>query len=1039
MIRGLIEKFGGMSAMSRALGHNYPTTVQGWKTSGTIPIWRRESVLSAVEREGIQITSREHKYLSHGLDRKRHHSDKPANDAMEAEWALQLIDQAPDLVCLCRNGKISYINAAGVRWLGLRSKKMIVGQPFTDFVHSDYREIAAELADNRHNESEPMPLKLTPRKGGVIDAEVVFLPFGDSANRTVAIQARNITERLRSANAILSSESRYRNLIEQALDMICVCEGGVVSFINAAGTRILGAKDPAQLIGRKLSKLVHPDYREIIAEGLDSFIDEGTAIPLKFVRLDRKVIDVEVAVMSFGGVGKSSFMMEARDITEQIRSAETLRNREQRLRGIMNSVAEAIITIDEKGVIQSFNPAAETVFGYGVREVLGKNVKILMTEDISGKHDGYIRRYLRSGKPRVIGGKQLEEVGRRKDGSVFPLEISITELRHGKQRLFTGMLRDITERKRAEEDLRKAHDELEERVEERTKELTEEIGERRRAEEKLNLAAKVIANLNEAVVIVDTAFKVTSVNPAFNLITGFSPEEILGQHPPFFKTIKSNKDLNSKMRTSLKRKASWEGEFWCKHKNGEKYAVRLSLSAITDEKGKVQQYAAVLNDITKRKKDEERIHYQANYDTLTDLPNRSLFHDRLNQSLPSMMRLKAKLGLMFIDLDGFKLINDTLGHDCGDILLQETSNRLSECIRDGDTVARLGGDEFTVIMPNLHDPQNAPLLAQRILDGLNKPFDLKGQEAFISCSIGITIYPDDATEAADLIKNADAAMYRAKEQGKANYQFFTADLNEDVKERLVLKTGLNKALERNEFVLHYQPKLDINSGRVNSCEALMRWVNDDLGMVSPVRFIPIIEETGQVVEIGEWALRTACEQHIAWREQGLPPLRIAVNLSARQLREVSFVKIVEDILKETGVEPDGLEIEITESMLMSDSAKAVVALDQLHDMGLHVAMDDFGTGYSSLSYLKRFPIDTIKIDRSFVNDITTSPDDAEIIRTIITMGQTLNRKIVAEGVETEDQLELLRSYRCDEIQGYIFSRPLPADGMMAFFEEKGLL
>ncbi|HEB80222.1 MAG TPA: bifunctional diguanylate cyclase/phosphodiesterase, partial [Rhodospirillales bacterium] len=645
MILGLMKKFGGMSAMARALGHKYPTTVQGWKDSGAIPHWRFASVIAAAKAHGVELSKEELAHLGQG------------------------------------------------------------------------QEAAAEI----------------PESVAKFDA----------------------------ASAILRSENRYRALIEQALDMICVCAHGKVTFINAAGIKMLGATSSNQIIGHELIKLVHSDYQDIIAEGLENFIDEGTVVRLKFVRLDKQVIDVEIAVMSIGSFGEKSFMMEAHDITEQVRVAATLR---------------------------------------------------------------------------------------------------------------------------------KAHHELEQRVEERTRELTEEIAERRRAEEKLELSAKVIANLNEAVVIVDTDFRVISVNPAFSQITGYSINEVMGDRPHFHAAITEDPEFRAKLNDSLDRKGSWEGEFWCKHKNGNDHALRLSLSAISDDLGEAQKYVAVLSDITKRKQDEERIHFQANFDALTGLPNRSLFHDRLNQSLPTMERSNSKLGLMFIDLDGFKLVNDTLGHDRGDLLLIEASKRLTNCIRSGDTVARLGGDEFTVIMPNLTDSRNAPLLGQRILDALSEPFDLNGQEAFISGSIGITIFPDDAKDATSLIKNADAAMYRAKDQGKANFQFFTADLNEDVKERLFLKNNLSKALERDEFVLHYQPKLNIQSGAVTSCEALMRWVNDNMGgMVSPVRFIPIIEETGQVVEIGEWALWTACEQHKAWCAEGLPPIRIAVNLSARQLREPDFV------------------------------------------------------------------------------------------------------------------------------------------------------
>ncbi|MHA1597880.1 MAG: putative bifunctional diguanylate cyclase/phosphodiesterase, partial [Alphaproteobacteria bacterium] len=529
--------------------------------------------------------------------------------------------------------------------------------------------------------------------------------------------------------------------------------------------------------------------------------------------------------------------------------------------------------------------------------------------------------------------------------------------------------------------------------------------------------------------------RVTSINPAYTIMTGFKADKVMGKMPAFYKMLKKDGGLAAKMHHDLEKKGRWEGEFWNKKQDGERYAVRLSIAAIINEESDTVQYAAVLNDITKRKQDEERIFYQANYDSLTGLPNRALFMDRLDQGLETMQRMNLKLGLMFIDLDGFKLVNDTLGHDVGDLLLKQAAERLNECVRTGDTVARLGGDEFTVIMPNLTNPRDAHLLAQRILDSLALPYELDGHESFVSGSIGVTLFPSDATQALDLIRNADSAMYRAKEQGKANYQFFTADMNAEVQQRLVMKNGLSKAIENGELSLHYQPKLDISSGLITGVEALMRWESKELGSVSPVKFIPVLEETGMVVEIGEWALRMACEQHIKWIDAGLPPIRIAVNLSARQLREVSFVPMLEQVMRDTGVTSDSLEIEITESMLMSDSLNSVIALDKLHDMGLHVAMDDFGTGYSSLSYLKKFPIDTIKIDRSFVADIATNEDDAEIIKTIITMGHTLNRNVIAEGVETEEQLAILRQYECDEVQGYFFSRPKTADELTLFLAE----
>jgi diguanylate cyclase (GGDEF)-like protein/PAS domain S-box-containing protein len=555
-------------------------------------------------------------------------------------------------------------------------------------------------------------------------------------------------------------------------------------------------------------------------------------------------------------------------------------------------------------------------------------------------------------------------------------------------------------------------------------EMTQAVVLQKDTEWRLRLLLEVVRNLPMGVVIMDEDFVVTSVNDAYCQISGLPESQIIGTRPPFENLMSNDPEMYQKIWSALLSEYKWEGELWGQ-RGEEKIAFNIAITAIVDAHEKPSQFAAIVSDITQRKQDEERILRQANFDNLTGLPNRALFIDRLGQSLLTMSRARHKLGLMFIDLDGFKLVNDTLGHDKGDDLLREAAVRISSCTRNGDTVARLGGDEFTVIMPNLHDAKDAPLVAQRILDALAKPFDLDGTESFVSGSIGITIFPGDASDANNLLKNADAAMYRAKDLGKANLQFYTSDLNEEVAERLSIKNGLVKALERDEFKVFYQPKVTLSTGHIDSVEALIRWDNPDLGMVSPALFIPVLEETGMVVEVGEWVIREACKQHRAWIEAGLPPIRIAVNLSARQLREISFVSVLQKVLYETGVGPEGLEIEVTESMIMSDTDSAIAALTELHGLGIRVAMDDFGTGYSSLSYLRKFPIDTIKIDGSFVADISTSADDAEIVRTIISMGQTLNKTIVAKGVETDEQLQLLRSFKCDQIQGYLFSRPVP--------------
>lgn len=431
-------------------------------------------------------------------------------------------------------------------------------------------------------------------------------------------------------------------------------------------------------------------------------------------------------------------------------------------------------------------------------------------------------------------------------------------------------------------------------------------------------------------------------------------------------------------------------------------------------------------EVSERKQAEERLYYLANHDSLTNLPNRRLFIDRLNQALARLPWHKRVAAVLFLDLDRFKHINDTLGHPIGDLLLVAVSERLQSCLRNGDTIARFGGDEFAILLVDMARAEDVSKVAQKIINALSKVFIVKNYELFITTSIGISLCPQDGKDADTLLKNADAAVYRAKGQGKNNYQFYLASLNTDALERLAMETRLNQALEREEFLLHYQPRVDLNTGKIIGIEALVRWQNQDLGMVSPAKFIPLAEETGLIVPIGEWVLRTACAQNKAWQTSGLSPVVMSVNISARQFQQNSLVEMVSRVLRGTGLDPKCLELELTESILMQKEKPFIEMLSDLNSMGISLSVDDFGTGYSSLSYLNRFPIKTLKIDQSFVNNITKNPDDAVIVNAIITLAHSLRLEAIAEGVETAEQLEFLRSLHCDGMQGYLFSRALPA-------------
>ena len=459
-------------------------------------------------------------------------------------------------------------------------------------------------------------------------------------------------------------------------------------------------------------------------------------------------------------------------------------------------------------------------------------------------------------------------------------------------------------------------------------------------------------------------------------------------------------------------------------------------SRLLDEQGDVIGLIGVAADITERKRAEARLMQLANFDTLTSLPNRALFHDRLAHALAKAHRSKKMVALLFLDLDRFKTINDSLGHYAGDELLKSVAERLQKNAREDDTVARLGGDEFTVILEGITYNEDATIVARKILEVMGQPFYLDGHEVFVTTSMGIAIYPLDGDNSDDLLKNADTAMYRAKEQGRNGYRFYTADMNAKAVEHLIMESSMRHALERNEFEVYYQPQIDVHSRELTGFEALLRWRHPDLGLLYPNQFLPLAEDNGLIVIIGEWVLHHVCGQAALWQRTGLPPVRVAVNLSGRQFRQENLVESVARALQESGLSPQLLELEITENFLLDNIQSAVITLNRLHDLNVQLAMDDFGTGYSSLSYLKRFPLNSLKIDQSFVRDISTDPDDAAIAEAIIALAKTLRLRVMAEGVETEEQLYFLRSRGCDQAQGFLINEAIPADQVLPWFQSR---
>ena len=691
-------------------------------------------------------------------------------------------------------------------------------------------------------------------------------------------------------------------------------------------------------------------------------------------------------------------IVASRDLTELEHAHQALLETESHYRLMVDQVADALYIHDQSGRLVDVNQRACDTLGYSSAELLRMGV-LDVEQDVPLDAAKAMWETLQPGQVVTLQG-----VHRRRDGSVFPVEVHLRCFDLKQKRLIAALARDISERVQADVKLRQA--------------------------------AAVFDNAQEGVIVTDCNARILAVNPAFCEITGYAEAEVLGATPAKFKSGRHSAEFYQAMWSTLADTGRWQGEVWDRRKDGDIYPKWLSISAVRDAHGHTTSYVALFADITHLKDSEARLEHLAHFDPLTDLPNRLLFNSRLEHAMERAKRHGEHMALLFLDLDRFKTINDSLGHPAGDELLIAVARRIRRRLRDEDTLARLGGDEFVVLLEQLEEVQFAATVAQDVLQVLATPFQLSsGHEVFIGCSIGISLYPDDADDATRLVSSADAALYLAKAQGRNTYCFYTEALTTAANEHLALETRLRRALENGEFVLHYQPLIDAHSGRTVGVEALVRWQPPGEPLVPPDRFIPIAEETGLIVPLGEWVLRTACAQARSWADAGLAPLVMAVNLSGRQFQAVDMVALVGAVLADTGLPACHLELELTESVIMAHAEQAIATLDALKALGVRLAIDDFGTGYSSLAYLKRFPIDKLKIDRTFVDGLADDADDREIAATIIAMARSLSLDVLAEGVETQQQLAVLRQYGCDQYQGYLFSRPIPAHQMQTWLQQ----
>jgi diguanylate cyclase (GGDEF)-like protein/PAS domain S-box-containing protein len=788
-------------------------------------------------------------------------------------------------------------------------------------------------------------------------------------------------------------EERFRTIVTQVPGAVFrVRPDGVIDFVSDAIADISGYSAALVMRGsaEAWTNLIAPDDRRMQR----SVVREAIAAGLPY-QVEYRIIDalgterwVDEKGQPLVGPGGAVLWIDGilSDISERKHDQVRIEGLLAEQSAILDNVMFGVMFLRRRRVV-SVNRRCEELFGYTSGQLTGASMALLFPpgEELEesgarqyatlaeGKYFTEERQYLRSDGSTVwcLASGYALDPQRADDGSIW-------------------VFADVTERKLAEE--------------------------------KLRLSATVLEHIADGVMVIDVNGRIVAINPAFTQITGYIEIEAIGQDSMLTRSSRHDISFYLEMWEDLRENGFWRGEVWNMRKNGELYLEWLTVSAVRDNQGEITHYVAVFSDITKVKESQDKLDHMAHHDPLTALPNRLLFHDRLQHALQRAGRDKEQLAILFIDLDRFKNVNDTLGHHVGDELLKQVASALAGELREGDTLARLGGDEFIVLLENIDGQAGAGHVAGKLVSMFEQPFMVADYELFVTGSVGISVYPQDATDLNMLIRNADVAMYQAKARGRNGFQFYAPSMTGEGVERLRLETMLRRSIEKDEIFLNYQPQVEVDSGRLIGVEALVRWDNPELGLVPPVRFIPLAEDTGFINQLGKWVLNESCRQMIRWQQAGLYVPKIAVNLSVKQFERGSIVSMVAEILKETGLEPHRLQLEVTESVIMN-TGDALVFINDLHAIGVGLAIDDFGTGYSSLAYLKQLPVQTLKIDRSFIKDISTDSNDEAIAIAIIQLGKSLNLSVIAEGVETEDQAAFLLRHGCNQAQGYLYSRP----------------
>ena len=911
----------------------------------------------------------------------------------------RLVELSPDMIVVQSHNRIVFVNSAGAQLLGQPAEELI-GAPLLRFVHPESQDQLRDSLAATEASKEPSTLdaKLALESGELVDVEITAAALTFQKEPALQIIAREISEKRHASESLRISEERYRELFENANDIVYTHDlAGRFTSLNKAGEKVSGyTRDEALKLG--VEDVLPPELVPLAHEMLARKITgEATATfyELEIVARDGKRVPVEVGTRLIHEKGKPVGVQGiARDITERKRAEAELKQSLSLLRSTLESTYDGMLVVDLSGNIVSFNRRFTEMWNFPPEE-LNKPVDQMTIGFISTMMkapDAFIKRF-----HEIVAKPDIEsfDVLEFRDGRVFE-RYSTPQMIDGKPVGRVWSFRDVSDRKHAEDALLAS--------ERRYRHLFER-----------NLAGVYRNSLDG---------RILDCNDACARIFGYKSREDLLAQGAF--DVYFDPALRQTLLERLKKEGAITNlEVRLRRSDGTPVWVLENMTLINDEDGNATCLEGTLFDITDRKIAEQKIEYHAYHDELTGLPNRVLFKDRLTIALGQARRFRRCIAVMFLDLDQFKFVNDTLGHSAGDQLLWGVGERLSNAVREQDTVARLGGDEFTLLLSELSGEDDAVIIAQKILQTIAQPFVLEGQELFLTTSIGIALYPSDGDDAETLLKNADSAMYQAKERGRNTYQLCTPEMNRRAMERMTVQKSLRRAFEREDFEVHYQPIVKLATGDLIGMEALVRWHHPDKGLVDAKEFIEIAEEMRLLLGIGEWVLQTACRQVRSWQELSLQPITVSVNLSTRQFHQRDILRTVERVLLSTGLDPRMLALEISESTAMSNVDLTLEAVRQARDIGVRVWMDDLGTGQSSLKHLKRFGLDRVKIDQSFVRDIPSDASDGAIVSAVIAMGHALGLKVIAEGVESQAQLEFLRAQECEEIQGHFVSRPLP--------------